>query len=273
MSGCHWRAASDRLQLKDYNRKFENEVLPLKAYNWKIRAEVTGRLQLTFCDCRWRAGTERLRLKGWDKRVETEGLQLKRWALIFVAERIHTCRVKGYNLTLGAEVKGLQLKGWDWTVVSEGLQKTSFNWRVATKYLKTREVLRRKISNCLWLNGWGWVVANKKLQQTGCNCRLPTKYLQLKCWDWRDRQVAIKVLQLKSVGTEGYDLMVANEGLHKETINTLANTFINREKSGILHAVSKMRVLIHATTLPIFCIVVPTPLKSTNPLFLVKQHL
>ena len=154
-----------------------------------------------------------------------------------MAEGIHTCRVKGYNLTLGAEGKGSQLKSWDWTVASEGLQKTSLNWRVATKDLKTREVLRRKISNCLWLKGWGWVVSNKKLQQTGCNWRLPAKCLQLKGWDRRDRQVAIEVLQLKSVGTEGYDLMIATEGLHKESINTLANKFINREKSGILHAV------------------------------------
>ena len=152
-----------------------------------------------------------------------------------MAEGIHTCRVKIYNLTLGAEGKELQLKGWDWTVASEGLQKASFNCRVATKNLKTWEVSRRKISNCLWLKRWGWVVANKKLQQTGCNWRLLTNYLQLKCWDWRDRQVVIKVLQLKSVGTEGYDLMVTTEGLNKKTINTLANTFINSEKSGILH--------------------------------------
>ena len=43
--------------------------------------------------------------------------------------------------------------------------------------------------------------------------------------------MAIEVLQLKGVGTEGWDLMVATEGLHKEIIHTLANTFINRSQA------------------------------------------
>ena len=44
------------------------------------------------------------------------------------------------------------------------------------------------------------------------------------------------MLQLKASGRKAWDLMVATEGLHKEVINALANTF-KREKSGIPHAV------------------------------------
>ena len=43
--------------------------------------------------------------------------------------------------------------------------------------------------------------------------------------------MASEVLQLKGVGTEGYNLMVATEGLHKEIIHILANTLINRSQA------------------------------------------
>ena len=79
------------------------------------------------------------------------------------------------------------------------------------------------------MKGWGWMVANKRLQQTDSDWSVAKENLGLKAWDWgitfegfqlnacdwQDRLVAIEVLQLKGVETEGYDLMVATEGLHK----------------------------------------------------------
>ena len=72
----------------------------------------------------------------------------------------------------------------------------------------------------MWMKVWGWMVANKRLQQTGCDSSLEKERLRLKAWDWgvafqdfevntcdwRDRELAIEVLQLKGVETEGLGL-------------------------------------------------------------------
>ena len=43
--------------------------------------------------------------------------------------------------------------------------------------------------------------------------------------------MAINVLLLKEVGTEGYDLMVVTEGLHNEIKHMLVSTFINESQA------------------------------------------
>ena len=58
------------------------------------------------------------------------------------------------------------------------------------------------------------MVANKRLQQTGCDWSVAKENLgmkvyvtfegfQLNAYDWQDRLMAIEVLPLKGVGTEG----------------------------------------------------------------------
>ena len=61
----------------------------------------------------------------------------------------------------------------------------------------------------------------------GCDWSISKETLGLKVWDWgvtfegfqliacdsQDRVVAIEVLQLKGIGTEGHNLMVVTEGL------------------------------------------------------------
>ena len=43
--------------------------------------------------------------------------------------------------------------------------------------------------------------------------------------------MANEVLQLKGVGTKGHNVIVATEGLHKEILHILVNTFINRSQA------------------------------------------